>query len=64
MKAKLKTALKCNLDPLFFALAGAALLSVSITATALAQDLLSTVGGPPGTAMMMTADGQLVWHAE
>jgi hypothetical protein len=64
MKAKLKAALKSNLDPLFFAIAGAALFSVSMTATALAQDLLLAIGGPPGTVMMMTTDGQLIWHAE
>ena len=64
MKAKLKTVLKSNLDPLFFAVAGAALFSVTMTATALAQDLLSAIGGPPGAEMMMTTEGQLVWHAE
>jgi hypothetical protein len=63
MKAKLKTALKSKLNPLFFALAGAALFSVSITAAALAQELLSPASGPDGIVMMMTADGQL-WHAE
>jgi hypothetical protein len=63
MKVKLKTALKSNLDPLFFALAGAALFSVSMTATALTQDLLSAGGRQPGVVMMMTPDGQL-WHAE
>jgi hypothetical protein len=64
METKLKTALKSNLDPFFFAIAGAALFAVSMTATALAQDLLSAIGGPPGTVMMMTTDGQLVWRAE
>jgi hypothetical protein len=63
MKVKLKTALKSNVDPLFFALAGAALFSVSITATTLAENLLSAAGGPPDIVMMMTTDGQ-VWHAE
>lgn len=63
MKAKLKTALKSNLGPLFLALAGAALFAVSMTATALAQEILSRAGGPDGIVMMMTADGRL-WHAE
>jgi len=64
MKAKLETALKSNVDPLYFALTCAVLFSVSMTATALAQDVLSAIDDPPGTVMMMTTDGQLVWHAE
>jgi hypothetical protein len=64
MKAKLKTALKSNVDPLFCALACAVLFSVSMTATALAQDVLAAVDDPPGTVMTMTKDGQLVWHVE
>ena len=64
MKAKIKTALKSNVDPLLFALACAVLLSVSMTAKALAEDVLSAFDGPPSTVMMMTTDGQVVWHAE
>ena len=64
MKAKLKTALKSNVDPLFFALACAALFSVSMSARALTEDVLSAVNDSPGTVMMMTKDGQLVWRVE
>jgi hypothetical protein len=64
MKAKLKTALKSNVDPLFFALIGAVLFSVSMAVTALAEDVLSAVGDTPGTVMMMTKDGQIVWRVE
>ena len=64
MKAKLEIALKANVDPLWFALTCAALFSVSMTATALAQDVLSAIDNPAGTEMMMTTEGQIVWHAQ
>ena len=64
MKAKLKMALKSNVDPVYFALTYAVLFSVSMTATVLAQDILSAIDDLPGTEMMMTTEGQLVWHAE
>lgn len=64
MKAKLKSVLISNVDPFFFALACAALFSVSVTAKALADDVLSAVEDSPGDEMMITTDGQLVWHAE
>jgi hypothetical protein len=64
MKAKLKTALKSNVDPLFFALTCTVLFSVSMTASTLAHDVLSAIDDPPDTVMMMTTDGQIVWHAE
>jgi hypothetical protein len=64
MKAKLKSALISNVDPFFFALACAALFSVSMTAKALADDVLSAIDDRAGDEMMITADGQLVWHAD
>jgi hypothetical protein len=64
MKAKLKTALKSNVDPLFFALACAALFSVSMSARALTDDVFSAVTDSPGTVMMMTKNGELVWRVE
>src|SRR5882757_8203325 len=64
MKAKLKSALISNVDPFFFALACAVLFSVSITAIALADDVLSEVNNPSGDEMMITTDGQLVWNAD
>jgi len=64
MKAKLKTALNSNVDPFFFALACAALLSVSVSAKALADDVLSAVDDLPDDAMMITKDGQLIWQPE
>jgi hypothetical protein len=64
MKAKLKTALKSNVDPFFFVLACVVLFSVSMTAKTLADDVLSAVDGPNGTAMTITTDGQVVWQAE
>jgi hypothetical protein len=64
MKAKLETALKSNVDPLFCALACAVLVSVSMRATALAQDVLSAIDNPQGDVMMMTTDGQVVWQTE
>jgi hypothetical protein len=64
MKAKLKTVLKSNVNPLFFALACAALFSVSLSARALTEDFLAAVGERPDTVMLMTKDGELVWHVE
>jgi hypothetical protein len=64
MKAKLTTALNSNVDPFFFALACTVLFSVCMTATALAEDVLAAVDDQPGTVMMMTTDGQVVWHPE
>ena len=64
MKAKIKTALKSNVDPFFFATACAVLLSVSMTAKALADDVLSAVDDSPDMTMMLTAEGQMMWHAE
>ena len=64
MKAKLKTALKSNVDPLFFALACVTLFSVSMSARALSDDGLAAVNDSPDTVMMLTKDGQLVWRVE
>jgi hypothetical protein len=64
MEAKLKNVLISNVDPFFFALACAALFSVSVTAKALADDVLSAVDDRTGDEMMITTDGQLVWHLE
>ena len=64
MKAKLKTALKSNIDPLYLVLACAVLFSVSMAVTALAEDVLSAVDDTPGTVMTMTKDGQIVWRLE
>jgi hypothetical protein len=63
MKAKLKIALKSNVDPFFFALACVILFSVSMTAKVLADDVFAAVGGAADN-LMMTAEGQLVWQAE
>lgn len=60
MKAKLKTALKTNVDPFFFALACVVLISISMTAKALADDVFDAVGGTADT-MMITTDGQIIW---
>jgi len=58
MKTKLKTALKSNVDPFFFALTCAMLICLSLTAKALAHDALTDMGS--GTySMSMTADGQV-----
>jgi hypothetical protein len=64
MKAKLKTVLNSNVDPFFFVLACVVLFSVSMTAKSLADDVFSAVGNPAGTAMGITADGQVMWYAE
>jgi hypothetical protein len=64
MKAKLKTALKSNVDPLFFALTCAVLFSVSMAVTALAEDVLSAADDTPGTVLMMTKDGQIVLRVD
>ena len=63
MKAKLKTALKSNVDPFFFALACVILFSVSMTAKVLADDVLGAVDSATDN-LMMTANGQWVWQAE
>jgi hypothetical protein len=59
MKAKLKTALKSNVDPFFFALSCVMLLCVSFTAKVLADDVLDEVSGATDN-MLMTVDGQFV----
>ena len=64
MKAKLKTALKSNVDPFLFVLVCVVLFSVSLTAKTLADEVLSAVDGQPGAAMMMTTEGQILWHIE
>jgi hypothetical protein len=63
MKAKLKTALKSPVDPFFFVFVCVTLLSVSMTAKVLADDVFVAVGGAADN-LMMTAEGQLVWQAE
>jgi hypothetical protein len=63
MKAKLQTALKSNVDPLFFALSCALLICTSFTAKVLADDVLGEVTAVTDN-MMMTADGQFVTMAE
>lgn len=63
MKTKLKTALKSNVDPFFFALSCVILLSVSFTAKCLADDVLGAVSDATDN-MMMTAEGQLVWNVD
>ena len=63
MKAKLQTTLKSNVDPFFFALSCAMLLSISFTAKVLADDVLGAMSGA-GDSAMLTADGQLMWSAE
>jgi hypothetical protein len=63
MKAKLQTALRANVDPFFFALVCAILVSISMTAKVLADDVFVAVGGATDD-LMITADGQLVWQAE
>ena len=60
MKAKLKIALKSNVDPFFFALACVILISISVTAKVLADDVFLAVGGATEN-MMITVDGQLAW---
>jgi hypothetical protein len=60
MKAKLRTALKSNVDPFFFALACVILISVSMTAKVLADDVLLAVDGATDN-MLMTTEGQLTW---
>lgn len=62
MKAKLKTALKSNVDPFFFVLACVVLFSVSMTAKALADDVLSAVDEQ--STIIMTTDGQVSWGVE
>lgn len=64
MKAKLKTALKSNVDPFLFVLVCVVLFSVSLAAKTLADEVLSAVDGQPGPAMMMTTEGQILWHIE
>lgn len=64
MKAKLNTALKSNVDPFFFVLACAMLLSLCATAKALADDVLEAVTDPPGALIALTTDGELTLFAE
>jgi hypothetical protein len=63
MKAKLQNALKTDVNPFFFALSCATLICISFTARAWAEDLQNSVGGATDN-LMMTAAGELVWHAE
>jgi hypothetical protein len=63
MKAKFQTVLKSNVDPFFFALACVILISITMTAKVLADDVFVAVGGTIDN-LMMTADGKLMWHAE
>jgi hypothetical protein len=63
MKTKLRTALKSNVDPFFFALSCVMLLCVSFTAKCLADSVLVEVSGATD-GMIMTAEGQLVVMAE
>lgn len=63
MKTKLKTALKSPVDPFFFVLACVILLSVSMTAKVLADDVFVAVGGAADN-LIMTAEGQVVWQTE
>ena len=60
MKAKLKSALRTNVDPFFFALACVILITVSFTAKVLADDVAHAVSGASDN-MMMTADGHFAW---
>jgi hypothetical protein len=60
MKAKLQSVLKSNVDPFFFALACVILVSISMTAKVLADDVFVSVGAAHDN-MMITADGQLSW---
>ena len=60
MKAKLRIALKSNVDPFFFALACVILISVSLTAKVLADDVFLAVDGATDN-MLMTTNGQLAW---
>jgi hypothetical protein len=60
MKAKLRRALKSNVDPFFFALACVILISVSMTAKVLADDVFLAVNGATDNPLI-TADGQLIW---
>jgi hypothetical protein len=60
MKAKLQIALRSNVDPFFFALACVMLICVSLTARALADDVLSSVDDSTEN-LMITTDGQLAW---
>ena len=63
MKTKLQNALRTTVDPFFFALSCAMLISISFTAKGLADDVRKAVGGPT-EEMMMTAEGQILWNAE
>ena len=60
MKSKFQTALKSNVDPFFFVLTCVILMSVSMTAKVLADDVLTCISGPTED-LLMTQDGQLFW---
>jgi hypothetical protein len=60
MKSKFQMALESNVDPFFFVLACVILVSVSMTAKVLADDVLVAVTGATDN-FLMTTDGQIVW---
>lgn len=60
MKTKLRMALRSNVDPFFFAFACIMLICVSLTAKALADDVLTLVNDSTDDPLL-TADGHLLW---